>query len=224
MNAQYDFWNSAFSGRAYYYGFEPGPVARRAVRYGEASTNGRSLALDVGCGEGQDLAYLAEQGFEATGLDFTLAGIEKSRTLLEQRGVTAQTRVVDLAECDWAEYAGRFELVIAVNSLQFLGAAAPAALEGVVAAVAPGGILGLSLFAPGGLNEAREDVFLVTQQELWALLNPDATQPRFTPLETVDLQQWHPKLGKPQPFVTVVARRRLPQRPDNGQELIQLDN
>ena len=49
---QWRFWSDAFGGLEYYYGFEPGPVARRAVRYHRHHGPDPPSALDAGCGEG----------------------------------------------------------------------------------------------------------------------------------------------------------------------------
>src|SRR5207302_10437115 len=82
---QYRFWNTAFAGADYYYGSEPGPVARRAVRYHRPWLPRGGTALDAGCGEGQDLAFLVECGYAATGLDFTESGVRKAEELLRER-------------------------------------------------------------------------------------------------------------------------------------------
>ena len=68
---EYQRWSAVFAGDDYYYGSEPGPVARRAVRYHRRYRPRGGTALDAGCGEGQDLAFLAEQGYVATGVEFT---------------------------------------------------------------------------------------------------------------------------------------------------------
>src|SRR5687767_6782853 len=85
-------WNSLFKGDSYYYGHEPGPLSRRAVRYHRSlrwSTTGKpGSALDAGCGEGQDLLFLSQQGYDAIGIEFTSNGAEKSHRLLQQAGFT----------------------------------------------------------------------------------------------------------------------------------------
>ena len=192
----HQFWQNAFSGDNFYYGFDAGTVARRAVRY--ASARGR--ALDCGCGEGQDLAFLAECGFAATGLDFTSSGIEKSRRFLAGRNLHAETIQADLSAFNFAPFEKKCSLVLCVNALQFLGSDAPRVLENIASCVAPGGVLGLSVFAPGGTNAARDDVWLCSIEDLIARLAP-----AFAPLESAALSQWQG--GMPQPFATLIARR-----------------
>ena len=84
-DAEYEHWNATFAGDDYFYGHEPGPVARRAVRYHSALKTDGGRALDVGCGEGQDVLFLAQSGYAVTGLELTQNGVEKTRRLLQSR-------------------------------------------------------------------------------------------------------------------------------------------
>ncbi|TME45352.1 MAG: class I SAM-dependent methyltransferase [Chloroflexi bacterium] len=51
--------------------------------------------LDVGCGTGENVLYLAELGFAAMGVDGAPTAISKARAKAKQRGVTAQFEVAD---------------------------------------------------------------------------------------------------------------------------------
>lgn len=196
-SAQHRFWNEIFAGNGFYYGHDAGPVARRAVRYSAL----RGEALDAGCGEGQDLVFLAQCGYRATGLDFTATGIEKTGRLLAERGVRAEAMQADLASFDFARWRARFAIVLCVNALQFLGVDGPRVLNELAACVAPGGTLGVSIFAPGELNTGRDELWLCSEAELAGLLSP-----HFAMLETASLRQW--KGDAAQPFATVIARRK----------------
>ncbi|MEM7802523.1 MAG: class I SAM-dependent methyltransferase [Chloroflexota bacterium] len=48
----------------------------------------RGSALDFGCGQGRDALFLAEAGYEVTGLDLSSVGIEQMMAEAEQRGLT----------------------------------------------------------------------------------------------------------------------------------------
>src|ERR1039458_9904295 len=47
-------------------------------------------ALDVACGEGRNAMWLAESGWDATGVDFSAVGLDKARSITAQRGVEVE--------------------------------------------------------------------------------------------------------------------------------------
>ena len=193
-------WSRAFAGAEFFYGHDPGPVARRAVRYQRPLLRpGQSArALDVGCGEGQDLLFLAQSGYTSTGLDFTETGLAKARQLLENNGQSADLVRADIA--DWAPNA-RFDLVLAVNCLQFLGGEAPRALRRVQDLVAPGGVIGISMFA----REDAQSEPLEGTIYRWTLDEVLANFADWQPFEAARLWQWSG--SDAQPFVTLIAQR-----------------
>ena len=199
MSSELTRWTRNFADSEYLYGHDPGPVARRALRYHRPLLGAAQAptALDVGCGEGQDLVFLAQQGYDATGLDFTETGLSKARQIVEDNGERAKLVRADIL--DWQTEI-RFDLVLAVNCLQFLGADAPRALEKVQSLVAPGGVLGLSMFA-------RDDAATPPVEGTIYRWTLDELQMNFTgwqPFEAARLWQWN--ADGPQPFVTLIAR------------------
>lgn len=203
VDCEYRRWNRTFAGDRFYYGEEPGPVARRAVRYHRPFLPEAGTALDAGCGEGQDLAFLAESGYRATGIEFVPEGVKKARRLLQSRGLEAEVLEQDLRNLDSSR---QYDLVIAVNSVQFMGPDAPDALDRLMAAVAPGGVIGLSLFArEDGRAPVWQSLYFMTLDELLDRFRSAADPWQF--LETANLWQWHPSTGEPQGFVTLIARK-----------------
>lgn len=195
-------WERLFSGGDYYYGYEPGPLARRAVRYHRAFLKQGGSALDAGCGEGQDLAFLASCGYQATGLDFIPAGLDKARNLIQQIGMQATVREFDLRAFAAEQ---QFDLVMASNSLQFLGGHALPCLNGLMQSVAPGGVIALSLFAREAEQPAvNGTLFFATLAEMLARFE------NWQPLEATNLWQWNQATGETQPFVTLIARNTTP--------------
>ncbi len=70
-------------------------------------------ALDVGCGEGADVLWLAEQGWQAEGIDVSGTAIDRARTAADAAQLTtARFQVGDIAT--WPDdQAGGYDLVIA---------------------------------------------------------------------------------------------------------------
>ncbi len=52
--------------------------------------------IDLGCGAGANAIYLAQKGFEVTGVDFAEAAIEKAKARAKEAGVQAEFIVDDL--------------------------------------------------------------------------------------------------------------------------------
>jgi SAM-dependent methyltransferase len=94
-------------------------------------------ALDLAAGEGRNAIWLAEKGWEVTGVDFSAVGLAKARRIAESRGVT-----VDWVAADVLDYtpAGKFELVL-IAYLQLPMRELATVLRHACAALAPGGTL-----------------------------------------------------------------------------------
>ena len=66
--------------------------------------------LDVACGEGRNAVWLALQGWEATGVDFSSVALEKAAKLAAHNNVTASWIEADLTT--WAPVASSFDLIV----------------------------------------------------------------------------------------------------------------
>ena len=104
----------------------------------EASDLAPGRALDLACGEGRNAVWLAERGWEVTGVDFSDVAIEKARALAARRGVEVDWDVADVLR--YAPVAAGFDLVV-VCYLQLPGAELAYVLRHAKKALAPGGTL-----------------------------------------------------------------------------------
>ena len=95
-------------------------------------------ALDLACGAGRNAVWLAEQGWEVTGVDFSEVGLEHARRLAQSRGVEVEWVLADVLE--WEPPAGAFDLV-AVLYLQLPADERYELLSRASSALAPGGTL-----------------------------------------------------------------------------------
>lgn len=55
-------------------------------------------AIDLACGEGRNAVWLAERGWQVTGVDFSAVGLEKARRLAEERGAAVEWVEADLLD------------------------------------------------------------------------------------------------------------------------------
>lgn len=105
-------------------------------------------ALDVGCGEGADVIWLAEHGWDATGIDLSTTAVDRARRAADDRGVDASFAVADIST--WApdigssdddDRRGGFDLVTGFFLHTRLPDTREELLARVAAHVAPGGAL-----------------------------------------------------------------------------------
>ena len=67
-------------------------------------------AIDLGCGTGSHAIFLAEHGFDVTGIDFAAAAIEKARRRADAAGVHVRFVIDDLT--DLRGVRGTFDLLV----------------------------------------------------------------------------------------------------------------
>jgi len=69
--------------------------------------------LDLGCGFGRHLIYLAEQGFNVKGIDISKEAIEMAETRLREKGLNAELKQEDMKDLSFNE--SQFDAVIAIT-------------------------------------------------------------------------------------------------------------
>jgi tellurite methyltransferase len=159
----------------YIWGTEPSSLARELA---ELLPTGARI-LDLGCGEGRDSVFFAEQGFDVTGLDSSLAGLDKAGRLADQRGVSV--RWVHGAMPQIAA-GGPFDLVYSCGSIHYVPCRQrPLFFRRVRVLTAPAGLhahvvftdtliyreMGevIDYFRPGELADVYADWAIIRQEE-----------------------------------------------------------
>lgn len=94
-------------------------------------------ALDVACGEGRNAVWLAEKGWEVTGVDFSAVALERAREMADDREVKVNWVEADILDWDPGR---RFDLVL-VAYVHLPLQERSALMEKAVSWVAPGGYL-----------------------------------------------------------------------------------
>ena len=75
--------------------------------------------LDLGCGSGADILYLAENGFDVTGVDFSPSAASNAEDLLQSKNLPGKVYVDNLFDKITSFAEAEFEAVIATNSLEY---------------------------------------------------------------------------------------------------------
>jgi SAM-dependent methyltransferase len=85
--------------------------------------NGRiapGRAIDLGCGSGANAIFLAQHGFDVTGVDFASEAIEKAKRSADEAGVSVRFMVDDLTNLRTVE--GPFDFLVDYGSMDDLSA------------------------------------------------------------------------------------------------------
>jgi SAM-dependent methyltransferase len=78
------------------------------------SENGAGRVLDLGCGSGRHVVYLAKHGYDVHGMDVSPTGLKLTEQWLASEGVTAELRQADMtATLPYAD--AFFDAIIAVQ-------------------------------------------------------------------------------------------------------------
>ena len=88
-------WDDRYAGTELVWSAGPNQFVEEHAR---TLTPGR--ALDVACGEGRNAVWLAEQGWDVVGIDFSAVAIEKARQISSAREVEVDWRVGDVTDPD----------------------------------------------------------------------------------------------------------------------------
>jgi SAM-dependent methyltransferase len=103
------FYEESDALRYRYHHYLPGWFDRMASR-----TGGGEL-LEIGCGNGGDLAQLARRGMRVTGIDLTERAASLARVRLELLGIPGEVRVADAEDLPFPD--GRFDVVYSFGVL-----------------------------------------------------------------------------------------------------------
>jgi SAM-dependent methyltransferase len=76
--------------------------------------------IDLGCGTGANVVYLAKQGFESHGVDFSEAAIAKARRRAEEAGVEVNLVVGDLTAPSIEGVEGPYDFLLDFGTLDDL--------------------------------------------------------------------------------------------------------
>jgi len=137
--------------------WDTGITPPELVRFVGSAPAGR--ALDLGCGTGTNVVYLAQHGWDAVGVDFAPRAVAKARERARRAGVAARFYVGDVTRLGFLT--GPFDMALDIGCLHSLATRdRPRYAMELARLVRRGGTYLLYAFAPGGrvAGLARADV------------------------------------------------------------------
>lgn len=96
------------------------PSLRALVEAGMITSDAYPRTIDLGCGTGANVVYLAKQGFESHGVDFSDVAIRKARHRATEAGVQAHLVVGDLTADEIAGLEGSYDFLMDFGTLDDL--------------------------------------------------------------------------------------------------------
>jgi cyclopropane fatty-acyl-phospholipid synthase-like methyltransferase len=143
------FWNVTywFGKTPWDTGITP-PELRAVVESGQVRP-GR--ALDLGCGTGTNVLYLAQHGFDTVGVDISSRAIAVAQRKIKQAGLAQRAQVYsgDVTRLDTLPITGLFNLALDLGCLHVVDLAArPRYAAGLAAHTQTGGLYLLYAFGP----------------------------------------------------------------------------
>lgn len=125
-----------------------------ARNYYQAPDRSAVRVLEVGCGAGANVWYLAREGFSATGVDGAATAIERARRRMAAEGLAADLQVGDIVHLDRMFAPASFDAVIDVACLWCnRRAAVESMVKQIHAVLKPGGKVFSMLLGSGSYGE-----------------------------------------------------------------------
>ncbi len=152
------------SGKSEIYFWQPAPFVKTLESYLVSQKN--NSVLDVACGSGRDSVYLAMQGFQVFGIDYSETALERCRTTAKHYDVTVQLAKTDLENQFTPEalnnFPNHFSAVVVCRYLH------RPLFDQLKQWVEPGGLIAYQTFMKGSelIGSPRNPNFLLQEGEL----------------------------------------------------------
>ena len=195
-------FEQAYQGQAPWDTGRPQPAIIKLAEAGQI----RGSVLDVGCGTGENLLYLAARGHEAWGLDFVPVATERAKAKAAERGIEAHFIVGNALELN--TLGRQFDTVIDCGLFHtFADEERPVFVQGLAQVLQPGGLLHILCFSDeeSGIEGPRR----ISQQEIrdvfhdgWKVQQIEST--RFDSIPRPDGPKFSP--GGPKAWLATIER------------------
>lgn len=130
------------SGHTVYRLWQPSPLIAQWPALAKQWQIPAGKGLDIACGAGRDLVYLAMQGWQMTGVDYLPAALARAEDLALRHSVNIRTQVMDVQEAHW-HWQETFDLIVVVRYLH------RSLLPKLDSLLNPGGVLLYQTFMQG---------------------------------------------------------------------------
>jgi SAM-dependent methyltransferase len=160
-------WNKEFAGPLENLNRQPNAGLVAAIAGRPAAR-----ALDLGTGEGRNAIYLAERGWDVTGVDLSDVAVAQARKNAAARGVKLNTVVADLDGYDFGD--GQWDLVLSFYMHSWHDRTKTDLPSRIFQALKPGGLLVMEGFAKPEVAFGFDPETLAKQYGRFAILRNES--------------------------------------------------
>ncbi|HYK90444.1 MAG TPA: class I SAM-dependent methyltransferase, partial [Acidobacteriota bacterium] len=142
QTADQDYWNKIFGGKEAHFNHAPSRLLTLAV-----VDRKPGKAVDLGMGEGRNAIFLAQRGWQVTGVDLSDVGVAQAKKRAAELGVQLETVVEDLDKYDFGRE--RWDLITLFYMHAWYHLSTLDSARRLLDALKPGGLLVIEGFAGG---------------------------------------------------------------------------
>ena len=176
--------------------YKRGAVTWKGSPYSLLELKIGSRVLDIGCGTGSTLIRAIERGWDVVGVDISASALDITRKRLDQRGLEADLRVLDIT--DEVSDLGKFDLIFCHYTLGALGKVArDLASSNIVSMMREGSTFSFEDIAMGDVREGKgsmieERTFMKGNGIVQHFFMLDEIKELFKDLDTSDvlIEEW----------------------------------
>ena len=110
-------YDKRYAGEDYYWSGNPSGMCDRVIALARKNDWRKPRLLDLGCGEGQNAVYLAQNGFDVTGIDLSETGLAKAERLAAEAGVEVAFACADLIDYTIDR---PFDIIFSSGAMQYI--------------------------------------------------------------------------------------------------------
>jgi tellurite methyltransferase len=108
-------YDDKYQTQGYYWGKRPSLICYKILELMPPDRPVRLLV--IGCGEGRNAVFFARNGYQVTAFDLSSAGVEKTKRMAEEIGVSLEVFVADLLEFRLKE---SFDILFSTGTLHYI--------------------------------------------------------------------------------------------------------
>ncbi len=146
-----------YNSEKYFFGKDAPPYIKKLLTLKNSGT-----VLDLGCGEGPEIVFFAQNGFDVLGVDISEVGLKKAHKLAEEKGIKVKTQKSSITNF---KYERDYDIILSLNTLHFLKEAdAKRAIQKMKEHTKKNGINVLNVFT--NVKTTQKFAYLFRQDEL----------------------------------------------------------